>query len=534
MIETERLLTSVVLGAAWQIPVIVGAALLGDLLLRRSTAAARHRLWRAALVLALIVPGVTVLPRGSAAVRPGRTLPSAPAVALNPVPTETIPAAARLAFSVPATVGGVALVVALLSAAFRGGRLLLALRRASRWRRFAVEESSPRLRTLLRECEEAIGVRAVTLLRAEGLEGPITLGVLHPLVVLPASFPDLHDDDALRAALGHELAHVRRRDFLANLAHELALAPFAWHPAAGVLRRRLDRTREMACDELASERLLGPRRYARSLVAVAAGISTFAPAPTLGINDAGTLEERVRHLLVRRATPDGRRPLRALLAVGLLLFTAISASRAIVEAEPVPTGSSAKGRSSMNHVLNALILALAMPAGGNELEKGLAAFEKGDLVTASASVERAIAANPKDRDALYTLGVIRWKESYEAIGKFPKGGQLDQVAQKRLQKSLTSGHDALAKALAIDPNFVDAILYDSLLFRLDAQLAPDPTRSESFLAKAKERLARAKEIQAAGGSSSAPAPRQAAAPPPPPPPPAAKKAGSSTSPAPVK
>ena len=96
-----------------------------------------------------------------------------------------------------------------------------------------------------------------------------------------------------------------------------------------------------------------------------------------------------------------------------------------------------------------------------------------------------------------------------------KAGGIEPAARDALRQDVASGHDALGKAIAIDPKFFEAYIYDNLLYRHDAQLATDPAEAKTYLAKAEERLARAKELRSAGGS--APAPKAGAALPPPPP-----------------
>ena len=221
-------------------------------------------------------------------------------------------------------------------------------------------------------------MRPVPVLTLPGLDGPVTLGALRPVVLLPPSFAEGHGDDAIRAALGHELAHVRRRDYAMNLVHELALLPFAWHPAVRLLRRRLDETREMACDELASETVIEPRRYARSLVAVAAGSRRPPLCPALGVNDAGILEERIRHLLRPRGGSPRLRRLGIAAGVALLLATSLFASFAVVEAKPLPATAPAEWRSQMKHVVVAVVLALgAARERGRPARRGLEALKSG-------------------------------------------------------------------------------------------------------------------------------------------------------------
>ena len=98
--------------------------------------------------------------------------------------------------------------------------------------------------------------------------GPHVVGVRRPVIVVPPSLLD--DASLLRAALLHELAHVRRRDALARLLQLVATSLFWFWPITRAVARRLDHAREAACDALALEAGELPRpAYARLLVAMA-------------------------------------------------------------------------------------------------------------------------------------------------------------------------------------------------------------------------------------------------------------------------
>jgi BlaR1 peptidase M56 len=108
--------------------------------------------------------------------------------------------------------------------------------------------------------------------------------------------------EVLASVVGHEMAHVRRRDFALNLALELLHLPISFHPAAALMRRRISETREMACDEMVAARLVEPETYARALVKLAGEMSRPArPANTLGVFDADILEERIMRLVDKKA-----------------------------------------------------------------------------------------------------------------------------------------------------------------------------------------------------------------------------------------
>src|SRR5204863_9400612 len=114
-----------------------------------------------------------------------------------------------------------------------------------------------------------------------------------PLVVLPESV-SAANQERLLSVVGHEMAHVARRDYLSNLICELISIPISFHPLTFVIKRRIDRERELACDELVTRRVLPPKLYARSLVWAAEALSRPpAQALLLSMFDSRSLEERV-------------------------------------------------------------------------------------------------------------------------------------------------------------------------------------------------------------------------------------------------
>lgn len=110
--------------------------------------------------------------------------------------------------------------------------------------------------------------RRVGLVVGDAAIGPYVIGVLRPLIVVPPALLD--QPTLLRAALLHELAHVRRFDVLGRLVQLIARATFWWYPVVGLASRRLEAAREAACDARALEvgRIERPA-YARLLLQMA-------------------------------------------------------------------------------------------------------------------------------------------------------------------------------------------------------------------------------------------------------------------------
>jgi protein TonB len=126
------------------------------------------------------------------------------------------------------------------------------------------------------DLQHTLGV-AADMRFAAGLAHPVTFGLFKPVVLLPESLQG-QPPDIQRAVAGHELIHVRRRDWAWLIAEEVALC-FAWfHPAAWWIASRIQLAREEVVDELAV--LLTGRRkaYVEALLAFSDSISVVPTA----------------------------------------------------------------------------------------------------------------------------------------------------------------------------------------------------------------------------------------------------------------
>jgi TonB family protein len=110
--------------------------------------------------------------------------------------------------------------------------------------------------------------------------GPVTFGFLNPSILLPARVCELPDD--LREAIAHhELAHVRRRDWLFVLFEEGIRSLLWFHPAIWFVLSRVQLAREQVVDAEVVGLTHDRERYLDALVAVAAQrlLPDVAPAP---------------------------------------------------------------------------------------------------------------------------------------------------------------------------------------------------------------------------------------------------------------
>jgi len=100
---------------------------------------------------------------------------------------------------------------------------------------------------------------------------PMTWGIRRPAILLPADANDW-TDDRRRDVLLHELAHVKRHDFLVQLIARVACAVYWFHPLAWLAATRLREERERACDDQVLRAGATPSAYATHLLEIARGL----------------------------------------------------------------------------------------------------------------------------------------------------------------------------------------------------------------------------------------------------------------------
>lgn len=339
MTSFNSLALNFVANALFQVAFVAAIAAFGHWLMLRSVSARhRHFVWVTALILSIALPLWSALPLE----RETRwiTLFSTPGAVSNlgaPIEISTIQAQPQQSHSdsiwrhLP--FGGTLVGLYLLFLLYRIHKLWRAWKLTLAIRQSALPVAiSDTLRAVLEHCRKTMGVGEVALAGSPSVSVPVTIGLRRPAIILPESLIAETSTELLSAAIGHEMAHIKRRDFAWNLIYELLFLPISFHPAAMLMKRRINETRELACDETVSDLLLDARAYARSLVSLAN--SSYSPnhtTYTLGVNDADILEERVMKLLAKQTSVNSRR---ATALLGITLFV-IALAGAVAAAFPI-------------------------------------------------------------------------------------------------------------------------------------------------------------------------------------------------------
>ena len=302
----------------WQGALLGLLAWLTLYLLRGADAKARYGVACAFLVLMVAAPVGTFQLLQQPGSHPATLYLTAEATASTAAPA---PLAQRMKASLdpalPWLLLGWAAGVLLLSTRFLGSWI-----RVQRLRRHSATPVAAEWHLILsRLCRELKLSRTVRLLQSAAVEVPTALGWLRPVILLPACALSGLAPLQLEAILAHELAHIRRGDFLVNLLQSLVEVLLFYHPAVWWLSARIRAERELCCDDVAAELCGDPLLLAKALTDLEAlRVPIPTPTPLAMAANGGSLMHRVRHLLhpALPITSGARATALAVLAASLL------------------------------------------------------------------------------------------------------------------------------------------------------------------------------------------------------------------------
>ncbi len=354
-----------------QVTVVALAAWLLARLGGRWNAAWRYAVWLIALVCVLVSPALSYLMQAT-----GATLVTLPAASpAAPADSSTVPVRqpGLTETAVPATtegahpiteggqahfapktaqnepvpdgsvvlraLGGAALAVWVLGVALLALRWCHGLYLAAALRR-AVQPLDPAVAAEpLRQVRQALGAeRLPPMATSAGVDRPVMVGLIRPLVILPESVRQTLPEAELADVLIHECAHAVCRHQVVGLLQRAAGVLFWPHPLVCVLNRELARAREEVCDNYVLQRG-DARRYAQTLLDVSQSLVGSSPRPVaIGLfHGRWKLDDRIAGLLDRRRktmTGVNRWTAAALTALFLLLALTIAGTR-VARAVPI-------------------------------------------------------------------------------------------------------------------------------------------------------------------------------------------------------
>jgi beta-lactamase regulating signal transducer with metallopeptidase domain len=368
--------TPFLLGATLKSSALLLAAGTVTLMLRRGSAAQRHLVWSLAVVGALVIPLLsrvvpsvevpvpTVAVPATPTTTPAPVSPVPPVDAATTVP-EVIDAPPAPAAALPTAVSDVGLapavgeiaidsasatlwgVVAMILVAlwFSGlvallSYLVAGMLRLRHLTRTATPITSGRVwRTAERVCLRLELFVQPAVLRGDDDAIPMTWGLFHPVVLLPTGVEEW-TDARVEAVLVHELGHVKRRDYLAQVCAQIACAVYWFNPLIWMAAHRMRVEREHACDDLVVSTGHEAAGYAEDLLRIATAFRSTGrtQAAALGMARTAHLRERLTAILDDTRRRGGLTRRRIIEAAGAtILISALLATLTPANAAPAPT-----------------------------------------------------------------------------------------------------------------------------------------------------------------------------------------------------
>jgi beta-lactamase regulating signal transducer with metallopeptidase domain len=225
-----------------------------------------------------------------------------------------------------ASIDGSDRIISLAVVMWMAGVILLSLRLVAAY--IGIE----RLKRATEVVDHAISARVVSLARRLGIERtvrvfestrvqvPTMVGWLRPVILLPASvitgLPAAHLD----AVLAHELAHVRRHDYLVNVVQAIVETLLFYHPVVWWCSRQIRIEREHCCDDIVVAACGDRVAYATALAQLEE-LRRLQPMLSLNVT-GGRLIDRVRRLLAH-APVDDRRPTPSMIAAAVAVVMTV-------------------------------------------------------------------------------------------------------------------------------------------------------------------------------------------------------------------
>jgi beta-lactamase regulating signal transducer with metallopeptidase domain len=302
----------------WQGAIVAGILGATLTLLRRHSSAARYAASCTAMAFMIVLPAATAvkiyrsMPAESAASTPATF---SPAVEETTTPTE-LPASTSNVRDTSIWMSAEEQVtrsarthLPLVLAIWLSGVLFLSLRLVAGWSRAnrladdAGKNASAEWQRILINLQRRMGLsQLIRLVESAAVEVPTVIGWLKPVILLPTATLSGMSPEQIEMILAHELAHIRRHDFLVNLLQAVVETLLFYHPAVWWISNTIRIERENCCDDLAVGLCGDALRYARALTQLEQ-IRATATVPALAAN-GGSLVDRVRRLVLGKTTPS--------------------------------------------------------------------------------------------------------------------------------------------------------------------------------------------------------------------------------------
>lgn len=293
--------------------------------------------------------------------------------------------------------------------------------------------------------------RPVRLCESALVEVPTVIGWLRPVILLPASALTGLSTEQLEALLAHELAHIRRYDYLVNLLQTSIETLFFYHPAVWWVSAQARQEREHCCDDLAVDACGDVLTYARALTALEhlRGSEVQLAVAATG----GSLLVRIQRLL-RRGAPAHygfESGLAGFIALGTLFILLAGAQTALLSRN----AKAAQGIDQRKEANEAVVLKMTDGAPRSADQGAKEAAPVADDRRALDQAATPSSASPLDEEAV--IQNPSGSAATEAPSQSDKPGDSHDLSSEiaaALQTSLNDDLKMTLKVNGITPQFI--------------------------------------------------------------------------------
>lgn len=188
------------------------------------------------------------------------------------------------------------------------GKLLIEISTVNRLPQQSTVEPSNQLQTRFNELVDQINLKITPqLLISLKVEVPMAIGWLKPIVLLPASMISGLNNAQLEMLILHELAHIRRHDYLVNFLQTLIEILLFFHPAVWWVSKQMRNEREYCSDDIAVQHCGDAIAYSHTLADIAS-LCTKTHNHTIPdmamAASGGDLKQRVTRLVGHHCAPN--------------------------------------------------------------------------------------------------------------------------------------------------------------------------------------------------------------------------------------
>ena len=220
-------------------------------------------------------------------------------------------------------------------------------------------------------------LREVSFLTSKYIQCPITFGTIKPIVLIPASLIFHLSPAQLEAIITHELAHIKRNDYLHNIIQSFMEAIFFYHPCFWWINAYIREQRENACDDLAIRMGVAPKDLATGLAEVLN--HTQEPSPEMAMAAGGNHHPTLIRIK-RMLGFENQKPKFPSLISYTMIFTMLISASLVLGATHVSTLEKDNFLITKAHFTQNIPLSVVLPVDTIPSKKRVFIIDKDDRV----------------------------------------------------------------------------------------------------------------------------------------------------------